>query len=239
MRISQEKLRAILKREAMEGCVERISKDVERDSFLEAVLTVGTHLLSYPYVIDDDNRSTIVTLLDWLDARLGAKVLHPLDGSLKEMSLLKGFYLTGPTGTGKSLLMDIILKLAISLSYRYKLGGEERPFVWKNVRATDICSHFRRTGSLDCFVDAPILCIQDLGSEPEEVLYMGNRVAVLRQVIEDRADRRGWITHFTSNYRMNGERMMKLYGDRVASRFREMCNYIELKGKDRRVYGNC
>ena len=80
----------------------------------------------------------------------------------------------------------------------------------------------------------PMLGIQDLGSEPQESLYMGNRVDVVRQLIEHRGDKTDEMTLITSNLKINGERLVNRYGDRVASRLVEMCNYFEIKGKDRR-----
>jgi len=79
-----------------------------------------------------------------------------------------------------------------------------------------------------------MLGIQDLGQEPQESLYMGNRVDVVRQLIEYRGDRTDEITFITSNMKINGDVLMNRYGDRVASRLMEMCNYYEIKGKDRR-----
>ena len=79
-----------------------------------------------------------------------------------------------------------------------------------------------------------MLGIQDLGCEPQESLYMGNRVDVVRQLIEYRGDKTDEITLITSNLKINGEKLVNRYGDRVASRLNEMCNYFEIKGKDRR-----
>ncbi len=63
---------------------------------------------------------------------------------------------------------------------------------------------------------------------------MGNRLDVLRNVLEYRGDKTDELTLITSNLKINGEALSNRYGDRVASRLREMCNYFEIKGKDRR-----
>ena len=79
-----------------------------------------------------------------------------------------------------------------------------------------------------------MLGIQDLGNEPQESLYMGNRLDVVRNLIEYRGDKQDEMTFITSNLRINGDILIDRYGDRVASRLVEMCNYFEIKGKDRR-----
>ena len=84
------------------------------------------------------------------------------------------------------------------------------------------------------FKSCQILAIQDMGQEQEESLYMGNRVDAVRQLIEYRGDLDNQITLITSNLQMSGDRLMKRYGDRVASRLRQMCNNLVIKGKDRR-----
>jgi len=78
------------------------------------------------------------------------------------------------------------------------------------------------------------MAFQDLGSEPMESLYMGNRLNVMRQILENRGDRTDVITLITSNLPINCQEFTSMYGDRVASRLLEMCNYFEIKGTDRR-----
>ena len=63
---------------------------------------------------------------------------------------------------------------------------------------------------------------------------MGNRINVLRQILEYRGDQTDKITLITSNLPMNHKRFIDRYEDRVSSRLNEMCNYFEIKGKDRR-----
>ena len=51
-------------------------------------------------------------------------------------------------------------------------------------------------------------------------------------LIADRGDRSDRLTFITSNIPMS--EIAKEYDERVASRLRQMCNYFELTGKDRR-----
>ena len=76
--------------------------------------------------------------------------------------------------------------------------------------------------------------MQDFGSEAKETLYMGNRINVMQQIIESRGDRNFLVTLLSSNLPLTHQLLMEKYGGRVVSRLTEMCNYIELKGIDRR-----
>ena len=63
---------------------------------------------------------------------------------------------------------------------------------------------------------------------------MGNRRKVLRSIIEQRADRADRMTLITSNYPPDAEEIVQIYGYRVMSRIKQMCNVICLPGQDRR-----
>ena len=89
-------------------------------------------------------------------------------------------------------------------------------------------------GTFEGFKKMNIIGFQDLGSEPIESLYMGNRINVMRRILEYRGDQSDQITLITSNLPYNSKKFVELYGDRVASRLNEMCNYFEITGKDRR-----
>jgi DNA replication protein DnaC len=103
-----------------------------------------------------------------------------------------------------------------------------------NHRADDICTRFTETGTIDGYKKINVIGIQDLGSEPAESCYMGNRLNVLRNLIEARGDRSDTITFITSNIPINHKMLVEQYNDRVASRLCEMCNYYEIRGVDRR-----
>ncbi|MDD4154105.1 MAG: hypothetical protein PHT30_01675, partial [Bacilli bacterium] len=74
----------------------------------------------------------------------------------------------------------------------------------------------------------------DLGAEPEEANYMGNRINPLKTLLEHRGDYTDKLTIISSNHSINHQEILDRYGDRVASRLLEMCNYFEIKGTDRR-----
>ena len=70
---------------------------------------------------------------------------------------------------------------------------------WKEARADEIVAHYVTDTSIEPYKDAKILCIQDFGSEPLEAVSMGNRMNVLRYLLEWRGDHSDRLTLITSN----------------------------------------
>ena len=69
-------------------------------------------------------------------------------------------------------------------------------------------------------------CFDDLGVEQNARLY-GNECNVLAEILLDRYDRfvtNQMLTHLTTN--LNAPELETLYGDRLRSRLREMCNVL-------------
>ncbi len=187
------------------------------------------------FVIDDENRFVYENLVRWVHGDVQMMCLDPVTKALKPGRLDAGIYIAGGTGSGKSWALDVMSAYTLIDNVQLDLGGERRCLRWNNVRAGTICDDYTREGSVERYKRAAILGIQDLGAEPAESLYMGNRMNVLRQVIEHRGDNPECLTLITSNLPMVHQRIMDRYDGRVVSRLQEMCNYFELKGKDRRV----
>lgn len=190
------------------------------------------------FVIDDENRFTYENFIRWCHCdtkmmRLDPATSQPIPGQLK-----RGIYIAGNTGTGKSWCMDIMQAYCMVHGFKVQYPGDEQQsnLYWGSVRADEICEKYSETGNINHFKNRVILLIQDLGSEQQESLYMGNRVDVMRNLIEYRGDMSGCMTMVTSNLKLGGERLPNRYGDRVASRLAEMCNYFEIRGADRRKW---
>ena len=186
------------------------------------------------FVIDADNRFTYENLIRWVHGDPEMKSLNPAKKSILSGRLNSGIYIAGGTGTGKSWALEIMSAYCSLDNVRFKIGKSILPLQWENFRCDAICDDFTSNGSLEKYKNLPIVGFQDLGAEPPESLYMGNRVSVLNQILECRGDHSNKITHITSNLPLNHHEFINRYGDRVASRLYEMCNYFELTGKDRR-----
>lgn len=189
------------------------------------ITTIGEGFV-HGFVLDEDNERAYLAACCWANAMPFTCASGPGDVN-------RGLYIAGPTGSGKTLLTKVLRKFADvcdahvkTFGYAYRLGG----FV--DVRADEIVAEVARTGDLSSWVTAPVLCVQDVGAEPVEALYMGNRIPVIRQLIERRADRDGGLLIITSNVLPSD--LADRYGDRVASRIPELCNLIVMAGSDRR-----
>lgn len=184
------------------------------------------------FVIDDANRFVYVNIIKWFFGMPNI-LCHAADGSIVQASLFKGLYICGQTGTGKSVALDVLSTLADNVNVDVKSGAEVYKLKWKTYIANEVAGSYASNGLISPFIDEKVISIQDLGSEPTEAVFMGNRCNVLKTVIECRADRER-LTLFSSNFKMYGDKIRAAYGDRVASRLPAMCNYYILGGNDRR-----
>lgn len=202
---------------------------------LKTVLEIGK-IKSPEFVIDGQNKFLFTNLVRWVHGDKEFKCQDE-NGNIVPGDLTKGLYIAGNTGSGKSWAMEIISAYALIDNVMFEVNGEKKPLQWVNYHTTDICREFMELGSIERFNKIPVLGLQDLASdaEPREVLYMGNRVSVLKQILDYRGDRNDRLTLITSNIPINNDIIRELYGDRAQSRLKGMCNYFMLKGKDRRI----
>lgn len=207
---------------------------------MEAVAAIGAAFVP-DFRIDADNRFMFENLVRWVHADPSCMRQDPESGNAIPSNLNAGLYICGPTGTGKSVALTVIMQYAryvgaysVIRSSR-RNGSFNAPVASFPIRADRITDEFTMTGSFDRWKTADMLAVQDLGSEPAESVYMGNKINVMKAIVEYRGDRSDMITHFTSNLSLTGTRICDMYGDRVSSRLRQMCNVYILKGKDRRV----
>ncbi len=205
--------------------------DWTMEMMLEAVTQIG-QTIEPRFVIDAENRDVYENLIYWLMNNKRMRCKNPITGETIPGRLDRGLYLAGNTGSGKTLAMSIIRKLYARLPM---LTYDKQVIEWEEYRAEQISDRFAITGDITGIKGEKMLCIQDLGSEPEESLYMGNRMDVMRYLIEGRGDQRFLVTHVTSNIPLGHPDLKKRYGDRAVSRLIEMTNYLVLAGKDRRL----
>ena len=204
---------------------------------LEVVEAIGKARTPH-FVIDEENRFAYENFIKWCHCDRTMKSIDPLTGNIIQGDLMRGIYIAGNTGSGKSWCLEIMLAYATVWNFKisfYEDRGTARNFFWKNDRADEVCQAYMEKGDIQSFKKMPIIGIQDLGQEPQETLYMGNRLNVMQQLLEYRGDKPDALTLITSNLRISSEILQARYGDRVQSRLFEMCNYFEMKGKDRRL----
>lgn len=186
------------------------------------------------FQIDDENRFAYENIIRWIHGDASMERLQPVTKQRIQGDLHKGIYIAGNTGTGKSWCLDIMAAYCLVDNPQITLGRETRCLRWRNIRTDVICDGFTTAGEIQQYKIAPIIGFQDLGTEQEETVYMGNRVQPMRAILEFRGDCTDKMTLITSNIPFAHERFAERYGERCASRLNEMCNYFEIKGRDRR-----
>ncbi|MBK3516689.1 P-loop NTPase family protein [Carboxylicivirga marina] len=188
------------------------------------------------FVIDDDNRWVYTQLIKWVQGDRSFECIDIETRQRKPGNLSAGIYLAGPTGTGKSWALEIMSLLSQIDDVRLFCAGKMTKLEFPSVRTNQVCNEFAQGQSIEKYNQMPIVCFQDLCSlsEPEESMYMGNRLKIMQSIIESRGDRQDLITLFSSNVKFDSPHFRDRYTDRVVSRMFEMCNYLELKGGDRR-----
>lgn len=186
------------------------------------------------FVIDKENRFAFENIIKWVHGDTSALALHPDSREQIPANMKAGIYIAGNTGTGKSWCFELVREYILAMGFEIIVDDTKRTMSYQIARADEINAVFMADGTIERFKQADLLCIQDVGSESRETLYMGNRIEVIRALMEWRGDNPSKMTFITSNYPMTHPQFVERYGDRVASRMREMCNYYEIKGKDRR-----
>lgn len=232
----------IIKRWQERGELQSIKREkympYEMSVALDVVTQIGRAMVP-GFVIDDLNRWQFEQLIKWVHGDDTMQANDPVTGRRVAGRLGAGLYIAGKTGTGKSLALNIMSLYCDIDNVQVEINGGGRCLRWQNVRVDDICDAYARTGDIAKYKRMPVLCIQDLGAEQAETLYMGTRINVLAQVLEARGDRNDLITLVSSNLPLQPKPgtpnvLEQRYGDRVVSRLREMCNYILMTGNDRR-----
>lgn len=197
---------------------------------LELVCRIG-RMICPGFVLDQYNKKVYANIVRWVNGDPAAQCLTP-EGHPTKANLFKGLYIAGPTGTGKTVCLEVMNIYAKTVGIYYRAGGIVKLMGWNSQRADSICEKYAQNGDLHAFKTEDILCIQDLCAEAPETLFMGNRRNVLQTVLEARADATNLFTLVTSNQPIN--KLKDFYGDRVQSRANEMFNYYLLRGDDRR-----
>lgn len=144
---------------------------------------------------------------------------------------LKGIYLFGDVGRGKTFLfnvIDIFLNASRFTPMQFKTGNcaeiSDR-VLW----AKDETEGVINTYCANCWL------FDDLGNEPSAIKSYGNEFQVMEKILMRRHQRfmkEHFLTHATSND--TPDELEKKYGTRLADRAKEMFNFVALPGINQR-----
>lgn len=231
----EQVLNAVRQRGFFTGFTRYQYLDYDMENALHIIEAIGKSR-NPKFVIDDENRFTYENFIKWVHCDTSMMCINPETKEIVPGRLKRGIYIAGNTGSGKSWCLDIMRAYSSIMGIRISFIDDREPRIlfWNTFRADSICDKFVEDGNILHIKKQNILGIQDFGSEPKESMYMGNRLDVVRQLIEYRGDKTDELTLITSNLKINGDILVERYGAKVASRLMEMCNYFEIKGKDRR-----
>lgn len=165
------------------------------------------------------------------------------EAGVKEPSLSKGILLVGNPGSGKTWMMKIFSKNKRQVYHISNAKNIASIYQTEGLDSLDmyIKKHKNAVNDKDSFYHRYAgLCLDDIGTEDIKNNY-GNKVSVISEIVERRyaeveegeeKSNVGIWLHGTTNF--SGEQIGEFYGPRFRSRVREIFNYIELPGSDRR-----
>jgi len=195
-------------------------------------------LFSKRFVLDADN-SPVFEMLCYYFSRDEKFIELAENYGVELPTMKKGILLAGNFGVGKSWIMKLFqknqrqvyyIRYAKEIANEYSLKGEKHKDAedslenkFKNPMNDSSVFYHKHSG----------LCIDDLGTEDIKAHY-SNKKNVIGDLIEIRYAKgnTGIFLHASTN--LSSSELKEFYGPRVASRMREIFNFIELAGEDRR-----
>lgn len=145
--------------------------------------------------------------------------------------LCKGLLLMGPTGTGKTLAMQIMSVYRLIDDIKFIMNGRtyRMNFDITDVKRMVVDFIDNAFDGIDIYCKRYVLCMDDIGTESDQVKYYGNSLDVVSYIITERYVRR-LLTLGTTNYPLNI--LENKYDDRTVSRMYALFNFMVLKCAD-------
>jgi hypothetical protein len=143
----------------------------------------------------------------------------------------KGILLMGPTGTGKTVAMQVMRVYQTIDNIAYILNNRPVRMNYNIIDVSLLVSAFMDDGydGIEMYKHRYAICLDDIGAESNQVKHYGNDCDVVGYILAERYTRR-LMTLGTTNFKI--ESLTGKYGDRIVSRMYAMFNFIVMKGKD-------
>lgn len=194
-------------------------------------------IFKYDFAIDDDNSDCFDLLCEYFISNEDGFMKRAGRMQIQNPSIHKGLLLAGNFGTGKTDLMKLFAKnnrqvyfMRTSKRIAVEFANSEDKKIpqeylepYKNP-INDAATMYQAISGL---------CIDEIGAEGLKNNY-GNKSNVIGDLIEERYQCQyvGSFLHGTTN--LSADELKEFYGERVISRMRQIFNFIELPGNDRR-----
>ena len=144
----------------------------------------------------------------------------------------KGLLLWGDIGTGKSTMLRIIREFCAAV--RPSVDG--RRYYFRITNVIDVCADYADESSaggyrgIRQYIESPRQAFDELGSETVPTGRYGNFENVMQYIFQSRYDNRHHqFTHATTNLTI--DQICDVYDERIYDRFKEMFNFVALRGK--------
>ena len=157
--------------------------------------------------------------------------LKAIAGTMTTKSTKCGILLCGNCGNGKTTTMQAFESVTTYLHELYKKrcmenGSWPRMLKMQSTSARRLTQVAKDETLMAEAKKVDVLCIDDIGLEPTEVLDYGNAISPVIEIMEARYKQQ-LFTFVTTN--LTPAQIREKYGDRIADRFNEMMKCIVYK----------
>ena len=194
-------------------------------------------IFKYEFILDEENEKIFDLLCYYFsnDEDGFLKQNNLLKIPVKNASITKGILLVGNVGTGKTDLMKLFAKNTRQVYYMRDAKKISNEYLSIKAVPEEYIEPFKLMINDPGTFYQPLagLCIDDIGKEETKNSF-GNKANVIGDLIELRYDNRytGPFLHGTSN--LTADEIKDFYGERVASRMKQIFNFVKMPGGDRR-----
>lgn len=203
-------LESVLKRRMISRSRFRFNLTVEQAStLLTAFYKIEVENRQRNFKLDNNTQTNLLKLAEYITAEAPRF----------------GIMLSGTCGNGKSTLMRAFQRALNYLADRHHFSFMDEYFTPRMTiyDAWDLAQLARDVKEFTSAKQKPMIGIDDLGTEPAEILEYGNPVYPIVRLIESRYNTQSF-TFITTN--LTPSEIRKKYGDRIADRFNEMLHVI-------------
>ena len=151
--------------------------------------------------------------------------LKTIADTMTSKSTKCGILLCGNCGNGKTTTMNAFISVSkyLDVLNRRSQGVITNALNIQQTSARRLTQVAKDENSMNEAKKAQVLCIDDMGLEPTEVLDFGNSINPVIEILEHRY-RQQLFTFITTN--LTPKQIREKYGDRIADRFNEMMKCI-------------